>query len=152
MEENESQTNNTTELSQLRLSELTKLASELKEKIDEAEGALKAAKEELTGYTQQILRTLDLMDIDSYKAHGFNFYKEHNTSVTVPKTIEEKQALFDFLQSKGIFLEMVSINSKTLNKLYKDFAEEAAKEGILDFRMPGIGEPTLYTNLKLRRQ
>jgi len=90
--------------------------------------------------------------MDSVKAHGFLFYKQTSTSVTTPKTSEEKQALFEFLQSKGIFLEIASVNSQTLNSFYKSLAAEAEEQGNYDFKMPGVGEPTTYTSLKLRRQ
>jgi len=39
----------------------------------------------------------------------------------------------------------------TLNSLYRSLAEDAAKVGILDYRMPGVPEPITYTNLKLRK-
>jgi hypothetical protein len=83
--------------------------------------------------------------------HGYLFFKEEKSSVVTPKTIEEKQALFDYLQEKGLFLEMASVNSQTLNALYKYLAAQAAEEGILEFKLPGVPEPTTYTNLKLRR-
>lgn len=131
---------------------ITKEAAELKEEIAKLEADVKSKKEKFGKLSGTILKTLELMEIDSVRAHGFLFFKELKSSVTTPKTPEDKKELFDFLQEKGIFLEMVSINSMTLNSLYKSLADEAAKEGVLDFKMPGVPEPTTYTNLKLRRQ
>lgn len=133
------------------LQELTKLAAQYRENIRVMERDLKAAQESYGKAADTILRTLDLMDIDSVRAHGFLFFKERKTSVTTPKTPEEKEQLFEFLQQRGIFLEMASVNSQTLNSLYKSLAEEAAEKGVLDFRMPGVGEPTEYISLKMRK-
>lgn len=134
------------------LQAITKDAAILKDRIFELEATTKQAKDGYARLCATILKTLELMDIDSIRAHGYLFFKEVKSSVTTPKTLEEKKEFFDFLESRGIFLEMVSINSQTLNSLYKSLADEAAKEGVLDFKMPGIPEPTTYTNLKLRRQ
>jgi hypothetical protein len=130
---------------------ITKQAAELKDEITKQEADVKRKKEKFAELANTILRTLDLMSIDSIRAHGFLFFKELKSSVTTPKTLEDKKQFFDFLESKGMFLEMVSINSQTLNSLYKSLADEAAEAGVLDFKLPGIPEPTTYTNLKLRR-
>lgn len=151
MDEQTDAQNNTT-LPRPELADLTLLASELKKKLDDYEKALKTVKDQYNAVTDTILRALELADLDSVKAHGFLFYKQTSTSVTTPKTPEEKQALFEFLQSKGIFLEIASVNSQTLNSLYKSLATEAEEKGNYDFKMPGVGEPTTYTSLKLRRQ
>lgn len=133
------------------LNELTQDAAMLREQIAELEMALKEQKERLEKVSKVILRTLELMEIDSIKSHGCLFFKEMRSSVTTPKTPEDKELLFKFLQEKGIFLEIASVNSMTLNSLYKSLADDAAKEGVLDFKLPGVAEPVSYTNLKIRR-
>jgi len=130
---------------------ITKEAAELKAEIAALEAETKVKKDKFGKLTSTILRTLDLMEIDSVRAHGFLFYKQLNTSVTTPKTTEDKEQLFEYLRSKGIFNEFVSVNSQTLNSLYKNLASEAAINGDLDFRLPGVGEPTSYTTLKLKK-
>lgn len=134
------------------LATLTKEAAELKSELEHAETLVSKIKERYNAVTNTILQTLELMDLDSIKAHGFLFYKHNNTSVTTPKTVEDKKLLFDFLEKRGIFMEIASVNSQTLNALYKSLAAEAADEGNFDFKLPGVGEPTTYTTLKLRRQ
>lgn len=129
----------------------TKELAYLKLQIEAQEATTKQLKDRFAILSAEVLKTLELAEVDSIKAHGFTFYKETKSSVTTPKTNEEKQQLFEFLQNRGIFLDTVSVNSMTLNALYKSLAEDAAKEGILDYRMPGVGEPTTYTTLKLRR-
>ena len=99
----------------------------------------------------EVLNILEALEIDSVKAHGFNFYKEESMSVKTPKTLEEKEEFFNYLRSQGVFNELVSVNSRTLNSFYKSMAEKAAEDGVLDFKMPGIEEPVPYTKLKMRR-
>ena len=133
------------------LGEATAKAAKLREEIDAMDIELKSKKAKLTDVCDEIKKTLDLAELESVRAHGYLFFKENKTSVSTPKSLEDKKALFDFLQEKGIFLEMVSINSMTLNSLYKSLAEQALAEGILDYKMPGIAEPVNYVNLKIRR-
>lgn len=133
------------------LKNLAKRVAELKAEITQKETDLGLVKDEYQKLSGAMLRALDLMDLESIKAHGYLFYKETKTSVPVPKTLEDKQALFAYLEERGIFLESVSVHSQTLNSLYRTFAEEAAEKGVLDFRMPGVGEPNSFVNLKLRK-
>lgn len=135
----------------LDLTEMTSHYAALDDLITKEEASIKRQKEELQVLRATILRTLDLMGIDSVKMHGLLFYKENKTSVATPKTLEDKKALFDFLESQGIFLEIVSVNSQTLNSLYKSLAEKALEGGDLDFKLPGVAEPTTFTNLKTRK-
>ena len=123
----------------------------MKIEIDSREADLKITKEEFEKLSNVILKMLELSELDSVRAHGFLFFKENKTSVPVPKTIEEKKALFAFLEERGLFLEMVSVHSQTLNSLYKSLSDEALKNGILDFKIPGVGEATNFIKLKLRR-
>lgn len=133
------------------LSELTELASELKQSIDKVEGQLKQLKDKQGEVHSKILKVLELSEIDSVKSHGFLFYTQSNSSVKTPKTLDEKLRLFDFLEAKGIFNEIVSVNSQTLNSLYKNLEAEALENGVLEFRMPGVEAPTVYKQLKMRR-
>lgn len=125
--------------------------AKVKVEISEIEERLKSKKAFYQDLCNKLLSTMDLIGLDSMRGHGFLFYKEHKTSVQTPKDTQDKQALFDYLHVRGIFLETVSVNSQTLNALYKSLAEEAAKDGVLEFKMPGVGEPTTYVNLKLRK-
>lgn len=129
---------------------IMQMAIETKAQIAEQEMETKALKAKLRALCGAILKTLDAMEAQSIKSQGYLFYKERKANVTVPETPEEKQALFDYLRQEGIFNEMVSVNSKTLNSLYKEKAEDAANSGILEFEMPGVGKPTEVYILKMK--
>lgn len=135
----------------VQLNELALQIATFKNEISDLEAQTNVKKEKYQELCDLMLKTLDLADIDSMKAHGYLFYKETKSSVTTPKTVEEKNLLFEFLKEKGIFMEIVSVNSQTLNSLYKNLAQEAAMEGAIDFRLPGVEAPKLYTTLKLKK-
>jgi len=133
------------------LKELLRSAAELKEQISDKKASLGILQKTYDDITDKILRTMELMGIDKVNAHGFTFYTHTESSVQTPKTVEEKEKFFMWLEEQGIFYEFASINSQSLNKLYRDKAELAAKEGVLDFRIPGISAPSTYVDLRMRR-
>lgn len=126
-------------------------AAELKRSIAELEEEVKRKKEVFSALSEKIVATLEASEVDSMRAHGFLFYIERRSSVTTPKTLEEKRELFDYLRQQNIFDEMVSVNSQTLNSLYKQLEAEALERGELEFKLPGVAEPTTYTTLKMKR-
>lgn len=126
-------------------------AAELKRSVTELEEELKRKKDTLAVLSEKIVATLEASEVDSVRAHGFLFYIERRSSVTTPKTLEEKRALFDYLREQNIFDEMVSVNSQTLNSLYKQLEAEALERGELEFKLPGVAEPVTYTTLKMKR-
>lgn len=84
-------------------------------------------------------------------------------SVPTPKTIAEKQALAKFLEEQGgktMFWDKFSVNSQTLQSMYKAFQEEhdakAEKEGkpelIGQFKLPGVGDPTGVEQLRFTKE
>ena len=126
-------------------------AATMRQEIDAMEAQLKTKKENFTNLCNMLLSALDLLGVNSLKAHGFTFFKERKSSVSLPKSPEERVALFEFLKTKGIFDSVIGIHSQTLNSLYREFEREAMQEGILDFRMPGVAEPVTLTTLKMRK-
>ncbi len=133
------------------LAEMLKSAAELKEEIGDKKAALGVLTKLYDDITDKILRTMELMGLDKVNAHGFTFYMHTESSVQTPKTTEDKEKLFMWLEEQGLFYEFASVNSQSLNKLYREKAEEAAKNGNLDFRIPGIGAPSTYQDLRMRR-
>jgi hypothetical protein len=133
------------------LKELTAKAEDLKEMVEKAKANLKVIADEFESVKNEILRTITLLNLDSIKGSGYLFFQKNHSSVSTPKTMEDKMLLFEYLQQRGIFNEMVGVNSQTLNKLYKDEAEAALKEGKLEFNLPGVAEPVPYVTLEMRK-
>lgn len=133
------------------LKSMASKAAELKRQIEDEDKWLKVKKAKLEELGRTMLDTLDAMEIDKFTSHGLLFFKENRSSVTTPKTPEDKELLFNFLKEKGIFYEMAGVNSMTLNSLYKTYEEEALQDGILEFRLPGVPEAKVNTKLKMRK-
>lgn len=72
-------------------------------------------------------------------------------SFKTPKTVDEKRDFFEFLTEKGIFYEYASINSNSLNALCKQEVEIAKEEG-RECKIPGIGDPSEFQTIHLRRK
>ena len=134
------------------LRKLCAKAAEYKDQIDALEAQVEALKKpynEVLGFIQS---TLELLEIENLSAQGYKFTLKTESSVKTPKTVEEKKAFFDYLESIGLFYEIVSVNSKTLQSTYKSLAEQALKDGVLDFRLPGIPPATEFNVLKVRKE
>ena len=71
-------------------------------------------------------------------------------SVSHPKEPEAKAAFFEYLKNKGIFEDMVTVNSQTLNSWYRQEFELAKDEGRL-VEIPGVGEPNYVETLSMKK-
>lgn len=78
------------------------------------------------------------MEIDKLQTPSGTFSYGYEESYRTPKTPEQKAAFYAYLKEKGLFDDMISVNSRSLNSFAK--AEEAAalQEGIFDFQIPGL--------------
>lgn len=70
-------------------------------------------------------------------------------SFRTPKSLDEKRAFFEWLTERGAYWEYVGINSTSLNSLCKGEFETAQEEG-RECKIPGIQEPTEFTQIVLK--
>ena len=89
--------------------------------------------------------------MDSFKNEFGSFSKQARTSYKVPKTDEERRAFFEYLKEKGTYENMRTVNSMTLNAWAKQEFEAAALDGDMDFRIPGLDEPTISEYISMRK-
>ena len=107
--------------------------------------------EEYEKLSAEAMVHLDTLGEDSYKCSAGTIYKINKLNVTLPKTDEEKAALFGHLKERGIFEKYATVNFQSLNSLWNSDYEAAKEDGrALEFKMPGVGEPTLRTTIGLR--
>lgn len=126
-------------------------AFQLRIQIDAIEDGLKEKRELLDALNSKILLLLEAHNKNKWETNSGVFQIRERTSVRTPKTDEEKRKLFEWLQNKGIFWSTVSVNSNTLNALYKNQMEVAAQEGT-DVVIPGVGEPEIYRQIVISRK
>lgn len=73
-------------------------------------------------------------------------------SVTTPKKPEDREAFFNYLKEKGLYEEMISVNSQSLNALFRSEWDAAIERGeAMGFKMPGVGDPKLFSDLSIRK-
>ena len=74
-------------------------------------------------------------------------------TVTTPKTPEEKRAFFNWLlehQGQDVHDHYLSVNSRSLNTLFKTLSEEYAQRGEV-LEIDGLQPPASFTKLQFRK-
>lgn len=82
-------------------------------------------------------------------------YVINKHSVKTPKTVEEKELLFDYIKTEhgeDVLKDYLSINSARLNSFFNEQAELAAERGDADFQLPGVGAATVNQSLGFRKK
>ncbi len=136
------------------IEELEAVATLIAEKRAEiAEISLKKKKmdEELDAIEGRMMTLLETAGKHDYRSNVGTVYITSRESVKVPKDLDSKRQLFEYLRSKNLFEEMVSVNSQTLNAFYKTEKKNAEEAGQWDFALPGVGEPTVDQILAFRK-
>lgn len=115
-----------------------KVSDEIQERYSKIEG--------------EVLRGLEAVGLDSFKVPGVGSVniKEY-ASVKIPQTLDKKKELFAYLEARGIFHELVTVNSATLNSFYSEERALAEAKGDFDFKLPGLEPPHLYNKLSIRK-
>ena len=126
-------------------------AYQLRHDVDQLEDAAKEKRAQLDELNSKILLLLEAHGKTSWQTPLASFDIRERVSVRTPKTDEEKRQLFEWLQNKGIFWSTVSVNSQTLNGLYKSELESAAHDG-REFNIPGLQEPEIFKQIIIRKK
>ena len=140
------------------MTEISEFIGKVKEYIDlrhkkaELSAQEAAIQEQLKALEANILQGMEQSEQDKISVEGLGtIYRIDRFTVQTPKSRYDKKALFSFLEERGIFNEMVSVNSQTLNAFYKEENAAALKRGDVDFKLPGVGEPKLSQSLGFRK-
>lgn len=100
----------------------------------------------------KIMEVLKEEGKDSYKSEFGTVSISHRTSFKIPGSPEEKKLFWDYLREKGVFENLITVNSNTLNSFCKTEREQAIEEGRgLEFNIPGIQPPVINEVLSLRK-
>ena len=129
------------------LEQLCKTAALQRDVIKKMEEEVKEEKAKLSTLKNEIKDQLVKLDKRTYKSDHGTVYIQTKFSIKTPKTEEEKKAFFDWCKEKEIYWQYATVNSTSLNSLYKSMLES---EGV-DFEMPGVAEPTSFDELRMRK-
>lgn len=137
------------------LSDLNTLGQEIKNIRDEI-GKYKLAiadlQEALDGKEGQFIQMLKDNGMEKYFVPGVGTaFVSTRFTYKVPKTPEERAAFFDYLKKKGVYEGMVTVHSQTLNSWARAELDAAITEGATDFKVPGLGDPSMYETLNIRK-
>lgn len=133
------------------LEAMSKSIAEKRAEIDGISAERKRREQELDELESRMMALLEEAGKHDYHAECGTIYISSRESVRVPKDLEAKQQLFNYLREKGIFEELVSVNSQTLNAFYKAEKKLAEERGEWSFTLPGVGEPTTEQILAFRK-
>lgn len=123
----------------------------LRAQEEEASRVKKEINELLEIEEARMIEMLASNQLTSYKGPGGKVVLAYRTSVRVPKEGNDKAALFEWLREKGLYDQLVSVNSQTLNSLYKSELDEAKERGETDFAIPGLRDVTMTPQLRFTR-
>jgi len=105
----------------------------------------------LTEAQTKLLAYMEQFEKTSYKSKWGNIIRVQKSSVKVPKDPESKALFFEYLESKGIKDDLLTVNSMTLNSFYKAEKEAAMAAGCEEFTIPGLEAPTAFFQLQMRK-
>lgn len=133
----------------ITVQELEALCAKARDQRDEykaLEDEFEAKKKEFNITMSEIHTHLEKIGKDKYQSESGTFYVKTDFSVQVPKTEEEKQQLFKWLEEKGISMQYLTVNSRSLQSLYKSCLESEGP----DFEMPGVPPAKSFDKLQMR--
>jgi len=130
------------------------LLRESKDQYAEASKASKLLYVDVKKYEAEVIDMMERAGKKRYIAEGIGQVSiSENLSVATPKTPEEKQAFFAWLtkeMGEDGFLTYASVNSASLNSLYKEKVEEYGQRGEV-LEIDGLNAPTSFNKLSLRK-
>jgi hypothetical protein len=111
--------------------------------VRQAEADLKLEKAQLNAMKEFFLAQLEAAGKEKYVSEQGTFYTRNEFSVQTPKTEEQKKAFFNWCKEQDIFWQYASVNSRSLQTLYKSKSEELGET----FEMPGVLPAKTYKKL-----
>lgn len=133
------------------LATLCDKAFDLRSEIDRDQALVDEKKKALSEMQEKIQATLEEAGLDSFKANSGTAYIQERTSFKIPVGEAERTEFFNYLKSIGAFDSLITVNYQTLNSFCKEELENALKEGNVNHKIPGIGEPTIFKDVRFRK-
>jgi hypothetical protein len=144
-----------TQTSPLEAANAAKLATELvsareaKEVVKKEMAELEVIIDRLEGKLLEVMKSQGLSQLKG----DFGTISIKNTkSIASPASLEDKLQLFEYLRGQGIFEEMVSVNSRTLNSWANKEIEAKEQQGIFGWAPPGLKPAMDFQSLSVRKK
>jgi hypothetical protein len=130
----------------IELEQMVERAFELKKEVTEQKRIAADLSNELDLLQMKIIEELESADLLAFKSKSGTFSYRYSESFKVPRTPEDKQKFFAYLTEKGVYDELITVNSQTLNSWVKQELEEN-----LDLQIPGLVKSEPYPVASMRR-
>lgn len=135
-----------------QLEQKIKLYHEQKDAVEQAEAEVERRKKEMDNTGAWLQSFMDENQKTSYKSTWGTLVLTTRYSVGMPKDPQKRTEFFSYLRDKGLFENMITVNHQTLNSYYKQEMEAALDKGDIDFKVPGIEEPSAHKTITLRKK
>ncbi len=132
------------------MEELANQGFQLREKIKDLGEVEKELQDELRLVKGKLLSYLSHFGLTRYTSKAGNVFTKKTYSVRVPKDDTAREQFFGFLKTEGIFDQLITVNSRTLNSLYNERLEAAQAEDKI-YNMPGIEPPTMFEDVSFKK-
>lgn len=122
--------------------ELWRLRSEKQAK----EAEMKVIQENIQIAETKILNVFEAAEIDRFDGEHCSVFTTQYSSVKMPQESDMREKFFEYLKAKGVFEQLITIHSQTLNAWYR----EEEKNG--NYEIPGLEEAKVFTRLNVRKK
>ena len=137
------------------LTELVKRRKDWSEKYDAEKKALSEKKKALDDLDKEIIALMEKAEIKNYKVDGVaQVIRTVRVSWNLPKSPEDRAAYFAFLKERGVFENLITVNSQTHSKFCKELLEGMAEEdpvAAAGFVIPGVPGKSAMEYLSVRK-
>lgn len=123
----------------------------LKDEKEEIEAILKEKSQEVRDVQTQINAMLEHEEMSSFKSKSGTVVRTERWSVRTPKDPDSKALFFNYLKEKGLYEQMRTVNSQTLNAYFNQERKAAIEEGREPGELPGIEPATVSYTIALRK-
>lgn len=124
-----------------------KMFFEQKAKIKKMDDAVKDEREKLRKMEKKLLAYLEEAGLEKFASPQGTIFTKEYFSTKVPKDPENREKFFNYLKKEGIFEDLITVHSNTLNSYYQSKIEEDPS-----FEMPGLGPATYQKKLNARKK
>lgn len=122
---------------------------QVRAEITELNAQASEKEKELFGLKVRAVAALKEFGRKNYQTPKGTITIRNTLQVSLPKTEQDKQLMFEWMKEKGIYEKFATVNYNSLKSLVKAHMEEIEATGgdpILDF-IPGVPAPTLFQDL-----
>ena len=133
------------DMSDVKFQEVENMVRQYKEERERSEQAQKEAddlKKIQKNTESRLMAFMEQFNLSSQKTVYGTIVRNQRWSWKTPKEQEERNSFREFLESRGQFQDVWTVHSQTLNARCKEWQDEAAEAGDIDFSIPGIEEPS----------